>query len=60
LETSGLLYSAMFCINQKNAFLICKSSFFFLIAKVIPLKNRENQTSYHYCTFAAHLADENQ
>lgn len=38
METSGLLYSAMFCINQKNAFLICKSSFFFLIAKVIPLK----------------------
>ena len=28
LETSGLLYSAMFCINQKNAFLICKSSVF--------------------------------
>ena len=30
LETSGLLYSAMFCINQKNAFLICKSSVFLL------------------------------
>ena len=28
LETSELLYSAMFCINQKNAFLICKSSVF--------------------------------
>ena len=28
LETSGLLYSAMFCTNQKNAFLICKSSVF--------------------------------
>lgn len=28
LETSGLLYSAMFCINQKNASLICKSSVF--------------------------------
>ena len=28
LETSGLLYSAMFCINQKNAFLICKSNVF--------------------------------
>lgn len=28
LETSGLLYSAMFCINQKNAFFICKSSVF--------------------------------
>ena len=28
LETSGLLYSAMFCINQKNAFLICKGSVF--------------------------------
>lgn len=28
IETSGLLYSAMFCTNQKNAFLICKSSFF--------------------------------
>ena len=26
LETSGLLYSAMFCTNQKNASLICKSS----------------------------------
>ena len=32
--------------------------FFFLITKAIPLKNRENQTSYHYCTFVAHLADE--
>ena len=28
LETSELLYSAMFCINQKNAFLICKGSVF--------------------------------
>lgn len=28
LETSELLYSAMFYINQKNAFLICKSSVF--------------------------------
>ena len=28
LETSGLLYSAMFCTNQKNAFLIYKSSVF--------------------------------
>ena len=28
LETSGLLYSAMFCINQKNAFLICKNNVF--------------------------------
>ena len=28
LETSGLLYSAMLCTNQKNAFLICKSSVF--------------------------------
>ena len=28
LETSGLLYSAMFCTNQKNASLICKSSVF--------------------------------
>ena len=28
METSGLLYSAMFCTNQKNAFLICKSSIF--------------------------------
>lgn len=26
LETSGLLYSAMFCTNQKNAFLFRKSS----------------------------------
>ena len=26
IETSGLLYSAMFCTNQKNAFPICKSS----------------------------------
>lgn len=30
LETSELLYSAMFCINQKNAFLICKSCVFLL------------------------------
>ena len=28
LETSGLLYFSMFCINQMNAFLICKSSVF--------------------------------
>ena len=28
METSGLLYSAMFCTNQKNAFRICKSSIF--------------------------------
>lgn len=28
LETSRLLYSAMFCTNHKNAFLICKSSVF--------------------------------
>ena len=28
LETSGLLYSAMFCINQKNAFLIYKNNVF--------------------------------
>lgn len=28
LETSGLLYSAMFCINQKNAFLIYKNDVF--------------------------------
>ena len=28
LETSGLPYSAMFCTNQKNAFLICKSNVF--------------------------------
>ena len=34
--------------------------FFFLITKAIPLKNRVNQTSYHYCTFVAHLADENR
>lgn len=37
-----------------------KVVFFFLIAKAIPLKNRENQTSYHYCTFVAHLGDENR
>ena len=30
LETSGLLYSAMFCTNQKNAFLTYKSSVFIL------------------------------
>lgn len=34
--------------------------FFFLITKAIPLKNRENQTSYHFPIFVAHLADENQ
>ena len=28
LETSGLLYSAMFCTNQKNAFLTCKGNIF--------------------------------
>ena len=45
---------------KRTLFSFAKVVFFFLIAKVIPLKNRENQTSYHYCTFAAHLADENQ
>ena len=30
METSGLLYSAMFCTNQKNAFLTYKSSVFIL------------------------------
>lgn len=30
------------------------------MTKAIPLKNRENQTSYHYCIFVAHLADENR
>ena len=30
IETSGLLYSAMFCTNQKNAFLTYKSSVFIL------------------------------
>ena len=57
LETSGLLYSAMFCINQKNASLICKSSvflphcpkvvFFSLTAKTIPLKNEEITLHQH-------------
>ena len=28
IVTSGLLYPAMFCTNQKNASLICKSSVF--------------------------------
>ena len=28
IETSWLLYSVMFCTNQKNTFLICKSSVF--------------------------------
>lgn len=28
IETSEVPYSAMFCINQKNAFLFCKSSIF--------------------------------
>ena len=29
METSGLLYSAMFCTNQKNAFLFCKRECFY-------------------------------
>ena len=28
VETSELLHSAMFCTNQKNAFLMCKDSIF--------------------------------
>ena len=32
--------------------------FLSLITKVIPLKNRENRTSFHYCTFVAHLVAE--
>ena len=34
--------------------------FLSLIAKTIPLKNKENQTSSHYCTFVSQLAGENQ
>ena len=78
LETSGLLYSAMFCIQvtiwkpagfsilqcsasiKRTLLSFAKVVFFSFIAKVIPLKNRVNQTSYHYCTFVAHLADENR
>ena len=30
VETSELLHSGMFCTNQKNAFLMCKDSIFFL------------------------------
>ena len=35
LETSGLLYSAMFCTNQKNAFLKCKVMNIYLNTKAI-------------------------
>ena len=35
LETSGLLYSAMFCINQKNALLNAKIRSISIIAKTI-------------------------
>ena len=45
---------------KRTLFSFAKVVFFSFIAKVIPLKNRENQTSYHYCTFVAHLGDENQ
>lgn len=45
---------------KRTLFSFAKVVFFSFIAKVIPLKNRVNQTSYHYCTFIAHLADENR
>lgn len=45
---------------KRTLFSFAKVVFFSFIAKVIPLKNRVNQTSYHYCTFVAHLADENR
>ena len=46
--------------KKGTLFSFAKVVFFSFIAKVIPLKNRVNQTSYHYCTFVAHLADENR
>ena len=50
----------MFCTNQKNAFSFTKVVFFSLIANTIPLKNRENRTSSHYCISVAHFTGENQ
>ena len=44
LETSGFLYPAMFCTNQKNAFSLAKVVFLSFITKVIPLKNGEKFT----------------
>ena len=55
LVTSGILYSALI---KRTLFSFAKVVFLSLITKVIPLKNRENQISSHYCTFAAHLAAE--
>ena len=49
-----------FSYSLKTRDSFAKVVFFSFIAKVIPLKNRVNQTSYHYCTFVAHLADENR
>ena len=42
LETSGLLYSAMFCINQKNASFKCKGSNFFVVTNTFILKSYKN------------------
>ncbi len=59
---SGIGFSILLCSAsiKRTLFSFAKVVFFSFIAKVIPLKNRVNQTSYHYCTFVAHLADENQ
>lgn len=54
------LHAPMGGTKKGTLFSFAKVVFFSFIAKVIPLKNRVNQTSYHYCTFVAHLADENR
>ena len=41
---------------KRTLFSFAKVTFSALIAKTIPLKNRENQTSFHYCTCVAYLA----
>ena len=56
LETSGLLYSAMFCTNQKNAFLICKSSeHLFIIVHLLPILLSKIQSTAPFNPMSFHI-----
>ena len=64
LETSGLLYSAMFCINQKNTFFICKYSNFhhnsnYAIEKIkkIAISNDYTFSLFSHSLKGAHFRD---
>ena len=66
VTTWGNQQASIFCcvlhFNHKNLFSFAKSSVFLppYCQSYSSRKNRVNQTSCHYCTFVAHLADENQ